>query len=246
VPGLARGLAVIEHLAAHPGGRTQKEIAEALGLPTVGVMRIALQLEADGYVRRDAAKRTYRLTGRLFQALRKAYADGDLVESALPFLRTLSDATGETAVLGVLSEGAVTVVDSVPGRRAFCLAVATGHRAALHASAPGKAILAALPPDECGRLLAETSFEARTPRTLRSRKALVAALDRVRREGCAFDLEEDFAGVRCVAAPVFGRTGRVAAAVWIAGPSARLDEKALARAAQRVTAAARGISENLA
>ena len=45
VPGLARGLEVLEYLAQYPQGKTQKEIAEAVGLPAASASRITLLLE---------------------------------------------------------------------------------------------------------------------------------------------------------------------------------------------------------
>lgn len=245
VPGLARGLAVIEHLAAHPCGCTQKEISEALDIPAAGTLRIVSQLEADGYVSRSAA-RVYRLTGRLFSRLRAAFADADVLEHALPELRRLAEETGETAVVGALSDGEIVVLDSVAGAEPFRLAVDAGHRVALHASAPGKALLAAMDGDECAKLLDGCPFDAHTARTLVSRTALAAQLARVRRTGWALDEQEDYEGVCCAAAAVLGRTGRAVAAVWIAGPSVRLKKDALRAAAVRVAEAARRISDGLA
>ena len=245
VPGLARGLAVIEHLATHPCGCTQKELSEALDIPAAGALRIVAQLEADGYVSRSSG-RVYRLTGRLFSRLRTAFAGVDVLEHALPELRRLAEETGETAVLGVLSDGEIVVLDSVAGSEPFHLAVDAGHRVALHASAPGKALLAALPEDEGRKLMDGCPFDAHTSRTVVSRTALAGQLVRVRRAGWALDEQEDYEGVCCAAAAVFGRTGRAVAAVWIAGPSVRLKRDALRAAARRVAGAAQRISGALA
>lgn len=245
VPGLARGLAVIEHLAARPRGCAQKELVQALHIPAAGAMRIVSQLEAAGYVTR-AADRTYRLTGRLFGKLRTAFADADVIEAALPEMRRLAEETGETAVLGVLCEGGVTVLDSVPGGEPFHLAVDAGHRVALHASAPGKAMLAALPEDEREKLVATCPFDAHTARTVTSATALAAQLARARRTGWALDEQEDYEGVCCAAAPVRGRSGRAVAVVWTCGPAVRLRKTELRAVAVRVAEAARRISQALA
>ena len=50
VPGLARGLEVLEYLAQYPQGKTQKDIAAAMRLPAASASRITLRLEAAGYL----------------------------------------------------------------------------------------------------------------------------------------------------------------------------------------------------
>ncbi|MBR1587074.1 MAG: helix-turn-helix domain-containing protein [Kiritimatiellae bacterium] len=50
VPGLARGLEVLEYLAQYPQGKTQKDIAAAMRLPAASASHITLRLEAAGYL----------------------------------------------------------------------------------------------------------------------------------------------------------------------------------------------------
>jgi IclR family acetate operon transcriptional repressor len=60
-----------------------------------------------------------------------------------------------------------------------------------------------------------------TSGTITTPEAMARELDRVRTSGYAVDREENFAGVCCVAAPVFDYTRRVVASISIAAPTQR-------------------------
>ena len=62
VPGLDRGLEILEFLSSSERGKTQMEIADALHLPVSSVARITLQLEATGWLSRNPDSRVFRLT----------------------------------------------------------------------------------------------------------------------------------------------------------------------------------------
>ena len=85
----------------------------------------------------------------------------------------------------------------------------------------------------------------RTPNTLsdfaRFREELLAT----RARGYALDLEENEPGVRCVAAPVFGASGGVVAALSLSAPASRLSLEEAHRLAPRVVEAARRASLRL-
>ena len=63
---------------------------------------------------------------------------------------------------------------------------------------------------------------SRTSRTLTTPEALLADLERTALQGLAFDHQESYEGLACVAAPVRG-VGRAIAAVSVTGPVARID-----------------------
>jgi DNA-binding IclR family transcriptional regulator len=87
-----------------------------------------------------------------------------------------------------------------------------------YCSALGRAILAYSQPEVIDGALAGP-LAARTPRTLTSRVAIMRELTAVPERGWAVEREEGNIGVSCVAAPIFGPSGDVAAALSVTGPS---------------------------
>jgi DNA-binding IclR family transcriptional regulator len=88
-------------------------------------------------------------------------------------------------------------------------------------------------------------LKALAPRTITDRAKLRKELVRVRALGYALDDEEMARGVRCVAAPVFALPGRVAAAIGVAGPAARVTRASLIRFSKPLINTARQFSEDL-
>ncbi len=83
-------------------------------------------------------------------------------------------------------------------------------------------MLADLNLTELELLLPRLSFERFTPKTIVTGEVLVKELEGVRRLGFAVDDEEFEHGLKCVGAPVRDESGRVRAALSIAGPATRL------------------------
>ena len=98
------------------------------------------------------------------------------------------------------------------------LTLHVGSRLPSYCSATGKALLAFLPWPDLDQLVDRIDLVQRGPRTLTSKKALLAELDQVRRTGVAVNDEELESALRSIAVPVRSRSGQVIAAVNIAIP----------------------------
>lgn len=170
----------------------------------------------------------------------------DLRQEARPILEALSREAGETVHLCILEEDEVVYIDKVETTESVRMHSRIGRRAPVYCTAVGKAMLAHLPAEEQERILKATVFQRRTENTLASADALRVELAEIRRDGCSFDREENEAGVRCVAAPIFDYTGRAVAAVSITGPTTRMTPERARELAPAVKSAAGEISKRLA
>jgi DNA-binding IclR family transcriptional regulator len=225
------------------------ELARAVGLNKTTAYRLLAALEHEGLVAQAAPGGAYRVGPEIFALGARALRATDLRAAGRPELEALARETGETADLEVLVGGDVLVVEEVHGRFVIGPAFSVGRRWPAHATSTGKAILAFLPEEarqaalrggRAGRRLA-----APTARTISSREALAAELERVRQSGYATavgELEDDFAAV---GAPVFNHEGRVAGAISLGGPHSRLTAGRLPALAALVMAAAARVSQRL-
>jgi IclR family acetate operon transcriptional repressor len=98
----------------------------------------------------------------------------------------------------------------------------------LHCSGVGKALLAALPEAEVGRILRQHGLARLTPRTLTTVARLRADLERVRKSRYAMDDQEHSIGLRCVAAVVFNEHGEQVGSVSLSGPAVRIPDERVA------------------
>ena len=152
----------------------------------------------------------------------KAISEIDLVGNSLPVMRTLRDHLHDTVALGVLNETEIIVLESVLGSHLFRFSLTSGHRICLHASAPGKAILAFLPVDQRSRTLQRITFSKYNEKTIISLSAFQRELASVREKGYSVDRGEEYSSIYCLGAPIFDRNAYPVAAIWVTGPDNRV------------------------
>ena len=100
-----------------------------------------------------------------------------------------------------------------------------GRRAAAHRTSSGKVIIASLPRPERERLLEDLILDRATEFTITDPAELREELALTLRRGYAENRQESELGVVSVAAPIRDATGHAVAALSLAGPSERMEEK---------------------
>lgn len=240
IKSLDRALEVLDTLARLEGA-TLSRLAAASGEAPATVYRVLVTLQAHRMVEFDEAAQNWHVGAGAFQVGTAFLRRTSLVERARPVLRRLMEETGETANLGVESEGAVLFVSQVETHAAIRAFFPPGTRSPLHASGIGKALLAEAPRDRIERLLSR-GLPGYTPRTIVDPGRLVAELDLARARGFAVDDEERTEGMRCVAAPIRNALGETVGGLSVSGPMSRMGEGAVASHAVAVIAAAEAVS----
>jgi DNA-binding IclR family transcriptional regulator len=223
---LQRAVQLLVRVGDRPAELTVAELASDTGMPTSTAYRLLAELEEHGLVQRGA-DRTVGLGTRLVvlgRTAEEALSDR-LVEPARAIMSKLAHELGETAILTAPCGLEGIVLHIVEGeRQALRLSYARFRRAPMHRGASGKILAAYLERAERERLLEAVCIPE-----------LAAQLDRIRRDGFAFTVEELDEGAAAVAAPILDRRGRVIAGISLAGPAQRI-----AAGQQRATAAVIG------
>lgn len=219
VGSLAKGLAVMEILAAHPSGLTLTEVADKAGLTRAGARRLLLTLAASGYATQDA--RRFILSPRLISLARNWVAGASLWTFAEPIMREVSRALGESCSAAVLSGHDVVYVARVAGARIVSVGLHVGTRLPAYCTSMGRMLLSELSDHELSDLLSGVAIEAKTEKTITDRAALIAAIRKARAEGHAIVDEELELGLRSIAVPIRDLSGRIVAAINVSTQSAR-------------------------
>ena len=233
--GLDRAAAIFGAFDAAHRELTLAALVTRCGLPRSTTHRTAERMIRLGWLEKPGSR--YRIGNRLFEIGSLAPIRLELREAALPFLQDLHQATKITVQLGVLDGTQVLVVEKISGHRAMPMLSQVGGMIPAYASALGRAVLAYSPPEVIDAALAGP-LAARTPRTLTSPVAIVRELTAVPDRGWAVDREEGNIGVSCVAAPIFGPLGEVAAALSVTGPSQLVRADRIGPAVRMAAAAA--------
>jgi IclR family transcriptional regulator, acetate operon repressor len=211
-----RALDALEALAAAgPGGLTLTDIAGGLSVSKSTAFSLLYTLTARGYAAEsgDRRSRRYRLGMTLAKLGDAAVQQSPLMSLAMPVLQKVTDSTGLTSRLVVLDGPYAVAVARVDAPGTVRFASYLGTREFPHCTSAGKALLAALPPEQARTLAAEAGLPPRTPRTITDPDALARDLELTATRGFAIDDEEDCAGVFCVGSVVYDRSGQCVAAI---------------------------------
>ncbi|MFE9423252.1 IclR family transcriptional regulator [Kitasatospora sp. NPDC006697] len=211
-----RALVLLTELAE--GERSLEQLAGLLGVHKTTAMRLLQSLEQARLVYRDAEYR-YHLGAGLFALASRAVEQRPVRRTAAPHLAALNAATGQTVHLAALEGNEVVYIDKYESRQPVRMYSRIGLPVPMHCTASAKVLLAALPPEERDRRVAELEFTPFTERTLTTPQALLAELALVAERGWAQDRAEHEPFMNCLAAPVRDPGGQVVAAASLSVPN---------------------------
>jgi len=198
----------------HGGDHSLTELARAAGLPVSTAYRLLTELTALGALERTAEGR-YRVGDRL-AALGTVVSAGPprptISDSARRIMEDLAVAYGRADVrLGVLVSHRVAFLRKPPGGRPVSATFEPGTLPA-HATAMGKVLLAYSPASVVETVIAR-GLKRYTQFTVTTADGLRRSLGVIRATGVAVARHELQPDTIAAAAPVFGRSGEVVAAL---------------------------------
>ncbi|MEQ1873470.1 MAG: IclR family transcriptional regulator [Ilumatobacteraceae bacterium] len=221
---LHRAAIILQSLEGHPEGRSLAEIANEVGLPRSTVHRIVKSLQEDHLISSATPTAGFRLGPAV---MRLASLSNQWFTTLVhEHLRELSRVVDETVDLSVRSGNVVLFIDQITLTVTHRLQAVSriGASFPLHCTAPGKALLADLPPDELNDLLIGP-LERFTPNTMTRSADLIADVKSIRARGFAVDREEHHLGICAVGTAIHNPFG-LAAALSIPAPISRFDGRA--------------------
>lgn len=245
IQSLKRAAAILDAVARQPEGISLAQLSAELDLHSSTAFHLIQTLVGLGFLNQLADSRRYRIGTRLFTLAAGALDETALLSLATPILERLSAETGHAAHLAVRSKQEIIVVARTAATGLLQLAGHTGATRPAHATAIGKMLLAAMPPEDLDHLLHTLPLPSFTPNTLTDTASLRREIDAVRRIGIAQDNCELDPDVRCIAVPVYDFAGRCVAAMGLSGPAWRLTPQALKNKARQLTTAAAELSAQL-
>lgn len=213
VPGLVRGLQVLQAFTPQRHEMGLSEIAQALGMTRSAAFRSVYTLTQLGYLLHDPRSGRYTLGPAVLRLGYGYLATRELVEVALPELERLRDATDWSAHLGVRDGRFVLYMLRVPSRMGLSSIVHVGSRLPAAGTTMGRVLLAELPEQSLVALYRDETYRNAPGRTPRSLAELVAQWRRDREGDVVTQVGSFESGMASIAAPVRDMSGNVVAAI---------------------------------
>jgi DNA-binding IclR family transcriptional regulator len=244
VPGLERGLRLLQLFNRRQRTLGAPEIAKALGVPRSTVFRLIQTLELLEFLER-AADGNYQLGPGVLRVGFEYLASLEITDIAGPIMQKLRDRTGFAVQLSVRDGREAVVVLKVSAVSAFASSVQVGTRFPVHATAYGRALMAGMSTAELRKLFPEGKLPAASANTPRSVAALSRLLEQDRARGCVVSESFFERNISAVVAPVRDQHGAVAAAMGITVQHATLEPVLREQLVSQVMLAAEELSHRL-
>ncbi|WIB62096.1 IclR family transcriptional regulator C-terminal domain-containing protein (plasmid) [Curtobacterium sp. MCLR17_007] len=216
---------LLRTLSTSEGPVPVKALAEACGLEAATAWRLLRTLETHGLVEKVEPARGYRLGLGVLGLVGGQVVDS-LGTAARPLLERLATQHGVTASLAFVERFSIAYVDQVDSAQ-FRSPDWRGQAISMHASSPGKAVLAQMSDADRRQVIGE-GLPRLTESTITEPRAFEAELARVREVGYAVCEGEDVSYSNGVATTA-SLHGRVVAVINLWGPerlvpASRFDE----------------------
>ncbi|GGE50319.1 IclR family transcriptional regulator [Agaricicola taiwanensis] len=246
VPGLRRGLLLLETVADARRPLSVSEIAKRLKLTRSTVFRLTYTLRFMGFLEEVADSKSFTLGPRVLNIGYAFLASKDIIEVSRADLEILRDNTNVSAHLAIRDRKELLYLSCVQTRSGFLSNLNVGTRLPAYATPMGWLLLSDLSNRELNALFGEDEFEPMTDQTPANLAALMVKVSEAAVKGYMVSRGAVEPGGSSIAAPILDRDGKVVAAIDISGPDTAFDLTQIeTRDVQEVVSAALRISARL-
>jgi IclR family pca regulon transcriptional regulator len=217
VPGLSRGLALLQLFTRDHPHLSLAELSAGLNVTRSAAYRLVYTLEKDGFIARQPDTRQFRVTTKILRLGFEYLASQGILDIAQPYLRELSTETRASTYVVVLDGVYSSYIARVAPPVSVVSNLQIGSVRPAHLTASGRVLLAGLSDPELRELVrrAQKELSAEKPPVFEAMRRQ-AAEDRT--TGYVFHPSLLDPGIASCAAPVRDHHGNVVAAITVVGP----------------------------
>ena len=246
VQSVMRALDIVDVLSNSEESLGVTQIANLAGLSKTTTFRLLGTLISAGYVQKIQDQNDYQLSMKFLKISDLILKRLDIREVAKPFIKNLSNSTKEIVHLAIMDGNEIVYIDKMEGsEHPMRIFSNVGKHTPIHCTGLGKVFLSELPDDEVEKIVAQKGLKKYTENTITDMGELKTELAAIKERGYAFDKMEHEIGIWCVAAPVFDRKKKIAAAISITAPEIYMSEQKTALLLKEVVNSAKCISFQL-
>jgi DNA-binding IclR family transcriptional regulator len=216
-----KALKVLELLSTYDAPVRLAELSRELDMNKSTTYRMLETMSQHGFVQQDEPNGRYMITTKLWEIGVRAFQRLDIRTWARAHLETIGTETHETAVLSIIDNQEVVIIDKWESSQPVQAFSPLGSRSPIHCSSLGKAYLM-VNADEKMRRLA-FPLPSFTAKTITSRTSLDTEIAKAIEAGVAVAHDEFAVGISGAASPVLGVDGTVHAVIGITVPTMRAE-----------------------
>ncbi len=243
-PIVKKAFIILKAIAKSSQGLKISEIASMLDISKSTVHGIITALSEQGAIIQSSTSKRYFIGMTIMELGKSAHERIDFKKNARPIMEELMEQCQESVFLGILNNDRVTIIDIVESRKDFKITSPIGTALPLFAGATGKLFLSGMDPENVHDFLKSNPLRQFTSNTIIDPEEYIRELEKVKKEGFAYDDEEYISGVRAVAAPI-KKHGAYIPAIWVVGFKASMAKTKIPAIIKQTMAAAMKISNSI-
>ena len=193
------------------------DFAEKLNLPKTTVQGIVRTLAALNYLEKDLHSAKYRLGPALLHLGFRYAQSMDLITESMVWIERLSFKFRMAVNVCIRVGPKIVVLYCVEPKERYSTFFNTGAPVEVHSTAAGKVLYAYMDKTLRDEALDGYSFQRFSANTISTLADFQAELEKVRRAGIAYAVEEGITATTSVGAPIFGGKGTILAAFAVIG-----------------------------
>jgi IclR family acetate operon transcriptional repressor len=244
---VSRSLRILKSFTLDDFELSVGDLHHRLGIPKSTLVRLLQCMADEGFVEHNPETSKYRLGIKLFElgSLYEKTRVMNVGALSWPYMQELVEEFDLSSNLAIRAGQEIVYVRvAEPRGRQMRMAYSMGDRFGLHHTALGKAMMAFMPEDERKSLVESLDLKPLTPKTICTVEELRDEFKDIRECGYAVDDEESLPGLRCVASPIWGADG-VMAALSLSGSTLEVSGDTIETIADAVKETTRAISARL-
>lgn len=221
-----------------------KDLEKATGIAAPKIHRYLVSLIDCGLVRRTEEGGRYDFGLLAYSLGHAAHNSSDLVSMVSPRLHDFAQSMGESVGIALWKDEGATIIRWFESGEDLSIALRAGARLGLISSSTGQ-VFGAYLPREVTEPLVRHELASSGVDPDEKLEQIYRGYEATRKLGVAKGLGTRVRGINSISAPVFDRTGKIAACVTVLGPEGRLDVSDNSGAYKRIVELAGGISTQL-
>ncbi|MCI6699565.1 MAG: IclR family transcriptional regulator [Lachnospiraceae bacterium] len=218
----SRILDILELVAASPNEYTLSDISQKLDVPKSSISPILQELTCRNFLVINETQK-YMIGLAAYNVGSSFLQQFHFLDEVERILANMTNVCNEATHFSVLSGGDVLYLKKVNSPEPIRMISYIGNRIPAYATALGKALLLDYTLPQLKRLYSD-GLKKVTPNTIDDFDVLYKQIEKARTEGFTYESEESNKFIRCIAVPV-RKNGKVVAAMSVATPTFRYDEK---------------------
>lgn len=226
VASVEKAMRVLQAFDKESNGLSLQDLTERTGMGRSATQRFVYTLHQLGYLKRNAAAKTYTLSTKLIGLVGGMLSANARLQNAYPVMLQLAEETHETVSWLELDGDEIIVLGHIPSVHLTSVNMPVGSRFDALPASSGQVLLAHAPRAQLLDMIARMSAQVRARFGDRDDEEILAIFDKARRNGYSMTEKNLGQGSVSISVPVYGMTGQVVAALNLSTLAARFDMEA--------------------